>query len=61
MPIWEVTDDGPQVLPDTEFAAENVVEANIENWIASDPSILMEPLFIIGQQVVVPGVGVFYS
>lgn len=57
MPIWKVTDDGPESLRATQFAAENVVEANIENWIASDPSILMEPLLIIGRQVVVQGVG----
>ncbi|MBT3327470.1 MAG: hypothetical protein HN396_14645 [Gemmatimonadales bacterium] len=56
MPIWRVTDDGPQQLPGTEFGAENVLEADIEGWIAGDPLFLMEPLLIIGRQVDVHGV-----
>lgn len=54
MALWKITEKGPEKVPETHLKEENLLEENLENWICSNPSILGEPLLIIGRQVIVP-------
>jgi len=54
MGLWKITEKGPQQVPETKFKQEKLLEENLEDWICSDGSILGEPLFIIGRQVMIP-------
>ncbi len=56
MPIWKITNKGPVKVSETRLKRENLLEENLEDWITSDPSLLGEPLLIIGRQVMIPDV-----
>jgi hypothetical protein len=38
------------------MSKEKLLEENLEDWVISDPSILGEPLLIIGRQVLIPDI-----
>jgi hypothetical protein len=54
MGLWKITDKGPSKVEETKFKKEKLLEEHLEDWISSDPSILGEPLLIIGRQVLIP-------
>jgi hypothetical protein len=54
MPIWKITDNGPAKIAETKFKQEKLLEEKLEDWIVSDPTILGEPLLVIGRQVLIP-------
>lgn len=56
MGLWKITDKGPTKVPETKFKQEKLLEENLEDWICSDGTILGEPLFIIGRQVLIPDI-----
>ncbi|MCP2519534.1 hypothetical protein NLC26_00295 [Candidatus Aminicenantes bacterium AC-708-M15] len=56
MPIWKITSKGPIKVQETKLKHEKLLEENLEDWIIADPSILGEPLLIIGRQVIIPDV-----
>lgn len=56
MTLWKVSKDGPSRVTKTKFKQEKILEKELENWIANDPSILGEKLLIIGRQVIIPEV-----
>jgi hypothetical protein len=56
MPIWKITPEGPEKVPDTKLHHEDLLERHLEDWIIADPSLLGEPLLVIGQQVTIPDV-----
>lgn len=56
MALWLVSDDGPVTLPKTRLEGV-ILEENLEHWIAENPSLLGEPLLIIGRRVTVPDLG----
>lgn len=56
MGLWKITDKGPQAVQETKFKQEKLLEEHLEDWICSDGTILGEPLFIIGRQVIIPDV-----
>jgi RecB family endonuclease NucS len=56
MGLWKITDKGPQAVHETKFKQEKMLEEHLEDWICSDGTILSEPLFIIGRQVIIPDV-----
>lgn len=53
MPIWKITEKGPHRLPETTIKKAGLLEENLENWIVADPTILGEPILIIGRQVLI--------
>ena len=55
MPLWRVDSGSPVPVAETVLSSEQKLEKDLEGWIAKDPSILGEPLLIIGRQVVVQG------
>lgn len=54
MTIWKITTHGPKKVKETRFKEEKLLEEHVEDWIAGDPSLLGEPLLMIGRQVIVP-------
>ena len=56
MPIWKITGDGPREVAETALKEESLLEENLEDWIVSEPSLLAEPLLVIGRQVMIPDV-----
>ncbi len=54
MPIWKIGEKGPTKLPETKLKEEKLLEEHLEDWIVADPSILGEPLLVIGRQVLIP-------
>jgi hypothetical protein len=54
MPLWKITTKGPSKVAETRFKQEKLLEESLEDWIASDPNLLSEPLLIIGRQVIIP-------
>src|SRR5256885_1691077 len=54
MPLWKITEAGPKLLPETRLNEEKLLEKHLEDWIAADPSLLGEPLLVIGRQVLIP-------
>ena len=54
MAIWKIGDKGPTKLPETKLKEEKLLEEHLEDWIVTDPSILGEPLWVIGRQVMIP-------
>jgi hypothetical protein len=56
MALWKITNNRPKKIPETQISRENLLEENLEDWIANDASILGEPLLIIGRQVMIPDV-----
>lgn len=54
MPIWKITDNGPAKITETKFKQEKLLEEKLEDWIVSDPTILGEPLLVVGRQVLIP-------
>ena len=49
MAIWRVEGGRHEKLPETNLRDENLMEENLEDWIAKDPELLGEPLFVIGR------------
>jgi len=56
MPIWKITPKGPQRVSETKLKQEKLLEEELENWVISDPSLLGEPLLVIGRQVLIPDI-----
>ena len=56
MPIWKITPKGPIKVSQTKPKQEKLLEENLEDWVITDPSLLGEPLLIIGRQVMIPEV-----
>ncbi|MEN4005997.1 MAG: endonuclease NucS [Methanobacterium sp.] len=56
MPIWKIGKKGPVKIPETKLQKEKILEKELEDWIIEDPSILGEPLLVIGRQVMIPDV-----
>ena len=56
MSIWKTAKDGLQLISETTLAQQEFLEKHLEDWILANPSFLDEPLFIIGRQVIIPGV-----
>ena len=54
MPIWKIGNTGPARVQETKLKNENYLEEHLEGWIMSDPTILGEPLMILGRQVLIP-------
>jgi hypothetical protein len=54
MPLWKITNAGPKAVAATRFKEESLLEEHLEDWIAADPTILGEPLLVIGRQVLIP-------
>ncbi|HOD71872.1 MAG TPA: hypothetical protein PKO27_12640 [Deltaproteobacteria bacterium] len=54
MALWKITDKGPAKVKETKFKQEKLLEEHLEDWIASDPSMLGEPLLLFGRQVIIP-------
>jgi hypothetical protein len=54
MGLWKITDKGPAKVSETKFKQEKLLEGQLEDWISSDPSILGEPLLVVGRQVLIP-------
>src|SRR5579885_296377 len=55
MPIWKITATGPSRVAPVSLSSE-ILEEHLEDWIATDSSILGEPLLIIGRQLIIPDV-----
>jgi hypothetical protein len=51
MPLWKITDKGPSKVKETPFKQEKLLEEHLEDWTATDPSILGEPLLVSGRQI----------
>ncbi len=49
--LWKVTKSGPKPIGDTSLHREKLLEKNLEDWIAEQPNILGEKLWIIGRQI----------
>jgi len=56
MPIWRISDNKPVQLDKTSLKQEDFLEENLEDWVVEDPSLLGEPLLVIGRQVTIPEV-----
>jgi hypothetical protein len=56
MSLWQVQSGSPEKVKETKLALEGKLEQDLEDWIAADPQMLGEPLFVIGRQVLVTGV-----
>jgi len=56
MGLWKITKDGPSKVAETKLKQENLLEEHLEDWVATDSTILGEPLLIIGRQVLIPDV-----
>ena len=54
MALWKITDKGPSKVKETKFKQEKLLEEHLEDWIATDPSMLGEPLLVFGRQVIIP-------
>jgi hypothetical protein len=54
MAIWRITDKGPTRVAETRFKQERFLEEKLEEWVIADPSILGEPILVIGRQVLIP-------
>lgn len=53
MTIWEIAEDGPKKIKETQFKKEKLLEEKLEDWITKDPTILGENLLIVGRQVLI--------
>ncbi|MCX6029117.1 MAG: hypothetical protein NT169_07415 [Chloroflexi bacterium] len=56
MPIWKITAKGPIKVTETKLKQERLLEEHLEDWIVAAPTLLGEPLLIIGRQVIIPDV-----
>ncbi len=56
MPIWKITPQGPKQVGVTAMKQEKLLEEHLEDWVMADPSLLGEPLLVIGRQVIIPDV-----
>ncbi|MBD3232456.1 MAG: hypothetical protein GF315_01890 [candidate division Zixibacteria bacterium] len=56
MGIWKISNNAPRKIENTKFNQEQLLEGNLEDWITVDPSILGEPLLIVGRQVMFPDI-----
>lgn len=56
MPMWKITEEGPQRVAETKLTREKLLEENLEDWVVKKPELLGEPLWIVGRQVMIPDV-----
>ena len=49
--LWQITDDGPNKIPESHVD----LERHIEDWIEADPSLLQPGLVIVSRQLTVEG------
>lgn len=56
MGLWKITSKGPLKVAESSAKQEKLLEENLEDWIAQDPSTLGEPLLIVGRQVIIADV-----
>ena len=56
MGLWQIQSGSPKNVQETNLRLEGKLEQDLEDWIAADPQILGEPLFVIGRQILVKGV-----
>ena len=56
MPFWNISQKKPVKVHNTTLEKEKLLEDHLEDWIVEDPSILAEPLMLIGRQVSIPEV-----
>ncbi len=56
MPFWNISQKKPVKVRNTTLEKEKLLEDHLEDWIVEDPSILAEPLLLIGRQVSIPEV-----
>jgi hypothetical protein len=54
MPIWKITPEGPIRVSETKLTQEKLLEEKLEDWITTNPTLLGEPLLVIGRQVIIP-------
>lgn len=54
MALWKIGGDKPQKVKQTQFKQEKLLEEHLEDWIQAEPTMLGEPLLIIGRQVMIP-------
>ena len=54
--MWKITPKGPVKVSETKLKQESLLEEDLEDWIVSEPTLLEEPLLIIGRQVLIPDV-----
>jgi len=54
MSLWRIKDNGPSKVPETKLKQEKLLEENLEDWICLDPTLLGEPLLLVGRQVMIP-------
>jgi len=54
--IWKITPKGLVKVSETKLKHEKLLEEDLEDWIVSEPTLLAEPLLIIGRQVLIPDV-----
>jgi hypothetical protein len=56
MTIWKVGEGVPRKIQSTNLQQQQLLERHLEDWVAADPSLLGEPLMIIGRQVLIQDV-----
>ena len=56
MSLWKVGSNGISQTKETKLNKESYLEENLEDWITQNPSLLGEPLLILGHQVRVPDI-----
>lgn len=56
MGIWKIAEDGPQKVRETHIKKEKLLEEQLEDWIVRDPTLLGEPLLVVGRQILFPDV-----
>ncbi len=54
MPIWKIVNNHPTKVAATRLQDQQLLEQHLEDWIVSDPTLLDEPLLVIGRQVLIP-------
>jgi hypothetical protein len=54
MAIWKIEGEKPRKVTETKLKDEKLLEKQLEDWVEADPSVLGEPLLLIGRQVIVP-------
>jgi len=53
MALWKVDGNKAKPVDATSFKDQDILETKVEDWVASNPEILGEPLLVIGRQVVI--------
>lgn len=56
MSLWKIGNKGISKTKETKLKKESYLEENLEGWITTNPSLLGEPLLVLGRQVRVPDI-----